>query len=81
MPSEKEPPASFPRLTEPGRWLKLARQLANPPPSIKVQFKGGRKIETTFDSRGRPVERQTFQMIGPMPGPAQYLPENPYLRQ
>ena len=31
-----------------------------PGPSIKVQHLPGRRIETTFDSQGKPVERQTY---------------------
>lgn len=70
MQSEKEPPASFPRPVLPSV------------PSIKVQFKDGRKIETTFDSQGRPIERQTTQLDPRQyPSPAQFLPESPQLRQ
>ena len=80
MQSEKEPPASSPRPVlwsrpqNPTSW-NLSSQ------SLQIQFRDGRRVETRFDSRGRPVERQTHQVIGPMPGPAQWLPENPYLRQ
>ena len=83
MPSEKERPASFPRLLEapPNKWLNRLRQIEGTGPSIRVQFRGGRKIETTFDSQGRPVERQTTQLdASKYPSPAQFLPESP-LRQ
>ena len=69
MQSEKAPPANFPRPVLPSL------------PSIRVQFRAGRKIETTFDSQGRPVERQTTQLdASKYPSPAQFLPESP-LRQ
>lgn len=44
-------------------------------PTIKVQHLPGRRIETTFDSQGRPVERQTYA-IPPesIPGPECWPP-------
>ena len=81
MQSEKERPASFPRQVFPSGQPNQQAQRQSVP-SIKVQFKDGRKIETTFDSQGRPIERQTTQLDPRQyPSPAQFLPESPQLRQ
>ena len=77
MQSEKERPASFPRQVFPSGQPNQQAQRQSVP-SIKVQFKDGRKIETTFDSQGRPIERQTIQLdAAQMPSRAFWMAESP----